>query len=86
MEKLIKIADHTDEKLSLIRHLLSKYHLPQGYITRYENHSDLWIYVNKHIHNWLIKNIVPHMTLKHKIDNIMAQVAQVEGTREARLL
>jgi hypothetical protein len=44
-EKLLKITDSKPDRLVLIQLLLSNAGMPKGYITEYENHSDLWGFV-----------------------------------------
>jgi len=74
-ERLIKIVEKNSKKLIEIQNMLIKEKLPKGYITDYKNHSDLWIYINKGFNNWLITNVVPHMSIKKKLKKLRPVVS-----------
>lgn len=69
-ERLVKIVGETPEKLIDLQEMFIKEKLPKGYITEYKNHSDLWIYINKDFSKWLISNVVPHMSIKRKLNKL----------------
>ena len=69
-EQLLKIADKTPEKLIMLQQMLLKEGMPKGYITKYKNHSDLWIYISKKFEKWLKINVTPYLTAPHKIQRI----------------
>jgi len=72
-EKLLKITDGSSDRLVLIQWLLAREGMPKGYITEYENHSDLWVYINKEFEKWLISNVAPYLSIEHKTKKIIAQ-------------
>lgn len=80
-EKLLKITDGNSEKLKFLHLLLSKNGVKSGYITDYSNYSDLWVYINKDLNEWLKINVAPYITIKHKLQNILASAAQIESNK-----
>jgi len=69
-ERLIKIVDKDSNKLIRLQNMLINEKLPKGYITNYKGHSDLWIYINKEFNNWLIINVVPHISIRKKLKKL----------------
>jgi hypothetical protein len=69
-ERLLKIADKTSKKLIMLQQMLLKEGMPKGYITKYKNHNDLWIYINKEFKEWLKINVAPYLTAPHKIQKM----------------
>ena len=70
LEKLLKIASDKRAPLEAIRTLLRSLGLPDGYITDYANHSDLWVYLNKHAQAWSRQFMLAHLAIGRKRDKL----------------
>jgi hypothetical protein len=66
-ERLIKISGTKDsELLRLVQSYLERFRMPKGYLVKYDNHSDLWIYVSKKFNRWLFEFTYPYISIKRK--------------------
>lgn len=74
-ERLLKIADSTSENLIGLQVLLLREGMPKGYITKYKNHSDLWIYINKEFGVWLRDNVMPHISITSKLQKLAQEAS-----------
>ncbi|NUN11618.1 hypothetical protein HUU53_03150 [Candidatus Micrarchaeota archaeon] len=66
-EKLLKLTLQEIELIEGIRQLVSKVGLSRGYVTKYDNYFDLWIYLNKKWLFWSKKHLLKALTIRRKI-------------------
>ena len=69
-ELLLKISSATESPLASIQDLLISLNIPKGYLSRYDNHTDLWVYLNKDAHSRFKQFIIKHMSFKKKLGRL----------------
>jgi hypothetical protein len=69
-ERLIKIASNDKRHLKEVQTLLASMSLPDGYISTYPNHVDLWVFVSSATAVKLNRLVVPHLAIGRKAERL----------------
>ncbi|PIT85267.1 hypothetical protein COU36_04250, partial [Candidatus Micrarchaeota archaeon CG10_big_fil_rev_8_21_14_0_10_59_7] len=65
-ELLLKIASQNRAAFEKLRKHLRRFGQADGYISKYPNHYDFWVYVNKNLFKWLDAKVVSHLAISRK--------------------